>query len=55
MALYPPRNLKAPMRWKFSHLKKIDAPLMASAVAEVKTGVRCALPARRSLARTTSS
>lgn len=55
MALKPPRNLNAPMRWKFSHLKNSEAPAMASAVVEVSTGVRCAWPARRSLARATSS
>ena len=41
-ALKAPRNLKAPMRWKFSALKKIRAPVRSSAVREVSTGVRWA-------------
>ena len=30
IALYAPRNLKAPTRWKLSHLTKTDAPSRAS-------------------------
>ena len=47
-ALYAPRNLNAPMRWKFSHLKNTFAPIRASTVAEVRTGVRRAAPLMRS-------
>ena len=54
-ALNAPRNLKAPMRWKFSHLKKSRAPVSSSAVRELSTGVRCAAGAMRSAAATTSS
>ncbi len=39
MALKAPRNLKAPMRWKFSHLKNNSALSCRSAVAERSTGV----------------
>src|SRR5262245_23871276 len=55
MALNAPRNLKAPMRWKFSHLKKRRAPVIASAVEEVSTGVRRAAPATRSWAAVMSA
>src|SRR5690606_29617276 len=55
IALNAPRNLNAPMRWKFSHLKNSDAPLRASAVAERSTGVRWARPRSRSAAATTSA
>src|SRR5207247_10030771 len=41
-ALYAPRNLKAPARWRFSHLKKTSAPVRAFTVRDVATGVRCA-------------
>jgi hypothetical protein len=54
-ALNAPRNLKAPMRWKFSHLKKTEAPSASSTVREVRTGVRRACPCRRSEAAATSS
>ena len=54
-ALKAPRNLNAPMRWKFSHLKKTRAPSSASAVREVRTGVRWACPAIRAAAAATSS
>jgi hypothetical protein len=47
MALKAPRNLKAPMRWKFSHLKKNWAPQRSSAVLERSTGVRWAWPSSR--------
>src|SRR4051794_21105829 len=53
-ALNAPRNLNAPMRWKFSHLKKSVAPVSASAVRDVRTGVRCACPAMRAAAAATS-
>ncbi|CFN72898.1 Uncharacterised protein [Bordetella pertussis] len=43
------------MRWKFSHLKKTCAPAMASAVAEVSTGVRWATPASVAAACSTSA
>jgi hypothetical protein len=39
-ALYAPRNLKAPMRCRFSHLKTTSAPVRAFTVREVMTGVR---------------
>ena len=35
-----PRALKAPTRWKVSHLKKIRAPTCSSIFCEVSTGVR---------------
>ena len=54
-ALYAPRNLKAPMRCRFSHLKKTCAPNASSTVREVSTGVRCAFPCRRDAAAATSS
>ena len=54
-ALNAPRNLKAPMRWKFSHLKNRLAPDASSAVREVSTGVRCAAGAIRAAAAATSS
>jgi hypothetical protein len=50
-ALKAPRNLKAPMRCRFSHLKKTCAPNSASTVREVMTGVRWAWPAMRSAGR----
>jgi hypothetical protein len=43
------------MRWKFSHLKNTFAPVSASMVAEVSTGVRFACGLMRSWARATSS
>ena len=49
-ALQAPRNLKAPARWKFSHLKNSCALVRALAVREVSTGVRCAMPAMRAAA-----
>src|SRR5438876_8057470 len=39
-AFAAPRALKAPIFWKFSHLKKSCAPVSASSVLEVSTGVR---------------
>jgi len=39
-ALDAPRALKAPAFWKFSHLKKSVAPVMASKVSDVRIGVR---------------
>src|SRR5690242_15700610 len=39
---YAPRNLKAPMRWRFSHLSATWAPARSSSVRERTTGVRCA-------------
>jgi len=38
--LVAPRNLKLPVRWRFSHLKRAGAPVMSSSVREVMTGVR---------------
>src|SRR5688500_16407996 len=43
------------MRWKFSHLKNTCAPVSASTVAEVSTGVRFACSLMRSCARAISS
>ena len=43
------------MRWKFSHLKNTLAPVSASTVAEVSTGVRLACGLMRSWARAMSS
>src|ERR1035441_7446940 len=40
--LAAPRILKAPPRWKFSHLKKSCLPARADASCDVKIGVRCA-------------
>ena len=54
-ALYAPRNLKAPPRCRFSHLKKTCAPVRASMVREVTIGVRCAIPAICRAALTTSA
>jgi hypothetical protein len=39
-ALKAPRNLNAPTRWKFSHLKNTVAPNASSTVRDVNTGVR---------------
>src|SRR2546428_1010623 len=39
---------KAPMRWKFSHLKNTLAPVSASTVLELSTGVRFACARMRS-------
>jgi hypothetical protein len=39
-ALKAPRALKAPLTWKFSHLKNSRAPKSASSPLEVSTGVR---------------
>src|SRR5450755_4200474 len=47
MALVAPRILNEPVFCKFSHLKKIRAPVMASREAEVSTGVRCTRGAMR--------
>jgi hypothetical protein len=38
--LVAPRILNAPLRWKFSHLKKTRRPARASNVRELRTGVR---------------
>src|SRR5688500_1411459 len=54
-ALKAPRNLKAPMRCRFSHLKKSCAPSSSSAVRERSTGVRWAWPSMRRAAAATSS
>src|SRR5688572_14919015 len=54
-ALKAPRNLKAPMRCRFSHLKKTSAASSASIVRERITGVGCACPAMRFAAADTSS
>src|SRR5687767_7524703 len=55
MALKAPRNLKAPPRWRFSALKNSSPPTRASAVREVRTGVRWATPASRAAASRTSA
>src|SRR3989337_881417 len=47
MVLYAPRNLNAPPRCRFSHLKKTCAPTCSSNVREVTTGVRLAMPSSR--------
>ncbi|SST07683.1 Uncharacterised protein [Klebsiella pneumoniae] len=54
-ALKAPRNLNAPMRCRFSHLKKTSAPSSSSRVREDITGVRLACPAIRAAAAITSS
>src|ERR1700692_119928 len=54
-ALNAPRNLKAPMRWKFSHLKNTFAPVASSTVREVKTGVIWATPRSLPAAASTSA
>ena len=43
-ALYAPRNLKAPTRWRFSAFRNTVAPVASSSAREVSTGVRCATP-----------
>jgi len=43
------------MRWKFSHLKNTLAPVSASTVLELSTGVRFACARMRSCAAATSS
>src|SRR5690349_10687349 len=50
-----PRILKAPPRWKFSHLKRSCLPAMAEAPCELKIGVRCARGRMRWAASRTSS
>src|SRR5438045_317077 len=50
-----PLILKAPPRWRFSHLKKTRAPASASKPADVNTGVRRASGRIRSAAASTSS
>src|SRR5436190_9974862 len=40
IAFEAPRNLNAPIFWKFSHLKKSEAPVLWSKVLHVRTGVR---------------
>ncbi len=47
-ALNAPRTLKAPLFWKFSHLKKIWLPTASSSVWLVSTGVRWMYGAIRS-------
>jgi len=42
------------MRCRFSHLKNTRAPVRASTVCEVMTGVRWAMPASRRAAPATS-
>src|ERR1700730_15972437 len=54
-ALNAPRNLKAPMRWKFSHLKNTLAPIASSTVCEVMTGVTWAAPRSLPAAASTSA
>ena len=41
MAFHPPRNLNAPIFWKFSHLKNIFLPVYSLIVLLVSIGVRC--------------
>ena len=54
-ALHAPRNLNAPTRWKFSHLKKSFTPDSASREEAVRTGVRRANGRMRSAALRTSA
>src|SRR5262245_52138961 len=54
-ALNAPRNLKAPARCRFSHLKKTCAPARSSTRRDVATGVRWATPALCSAALSTSA
>ena len=49
-ALQAPRALNAPIRWKFSHLKKSVAPTSASIASHVRTGVRWMCGAMRACA-----
>ncbi len=56
MALYAPRNLKAPMRWKFSHLKNTRMPGVGTrAGAESGPGVPPWVGARTPAASHSSS
>src|SRR5581483_10017454 len=41
------------MRCKFSHFRKTAPPATASSVRDVSTGVRCAMPRKRSAAART--
>src|SRR5216684_864760 len=50
IALEAPRILNEPVFCRFSHLKKSCAPAMAFNEADVRTGVRWILGARRSCA-----
>src|SRR5262249_52466153 len=54
-AFIAPRNLKAPTRWKFSHLSRTVPPVRASSVRDRSTGVSWTQGRRRSAARPTSS
>jgi hypothetical protein len=54
-ALNAPRNLKAPIRCRFSHSKKTSAPNSSLTVRDEMTGVLCAWPLMRSAAIATSS
>jgi hypothetical protein len=54
-ALYAPRNLNAPIRWRFSGFRRTVAPVRWSSVRDVTTGVRWATPSMRAAARRTSS
>jgi hypothetical protein len=54
-ALKAPRNLNAPMRCRFSHLKNSSAPSSSLAVRELTTGVRWAWPSSVRAAAATSS
>jgi len=49
-ALVAPRALKAPIFWRFSHLKKSEPPQAALRRPLVSTGVRCTCGAIRSAA-----
>jgi hypothetical protein len=55
IALYAPRNLNAPPRWKHSALRNTRVPARASSVREASTGVRFATPASRAAAARTDS
>src|SRR5579864_5008805 len=55
MKFEAPRILKAPPRWKFSHLKNACTPASESKVRELKTGVLCAIGRMRSAAARMSS
>ena len=54
-ALYAPRNLKAPMFCRFSHLKNTLAPVIESMAGELSTGVRTACGLMRSCAAAMSA
>lgn len=54
-ALHAPRNLKEPLFWYCSHLKKSERPASASSVPQRAIGVRFARPATRAAAARTAA